>query len=143
MKCPSCGKYYFRVEVEGGEVEPCPSCIAADHEHAVAKNRARRITYHKELVVIGKGEFECSGYWLDGGLYDQVITIGDQDVYGLLDVYVQDRIEVELLRRIETEKLLRRNIAIEKELPDSDDPATLRLERSENDEKLIRLEALA
>lgn len=148
MKCPMCRHDYDGVELLPGEWndptdEWCPKCISDAYETDMIRMRAKRIKYHKELVTVGKGEFECSGYWLSGSLYDQEITCNGQDVYGLLDVYVQDAIEVELMRRIESEKLVRRCIAIEKELPDSDDPAALRLERSEIDEKLEKLEALA
>ena len=142
MKCELCGKPFDWIADVPFAHPQCPLCIDAGYKHDMARHRLKRITYHKELVVIGKAEFECSGYWLAGALYEQYITVNGQDVYGLLDVYAQDKIEVELMRRIESEKLVRRCVAIEKELPDSKDPAGLRLERSEIDEKLEKLEAM-
>ncbi len=44
-------------------------------------------------------------------------------------------------RRVVSGDIIRRCKEIEKELPDSDDPATLRLERSELDGELEKMEA--
>ena len=153
MKCIQCGKWIDWVGFEPKDPPTCSECIGANYDHDVARHRAKRISYHKELILIARAsvagvtvgnlEVECSGYYADGDLYDQIVTINGQEVYGLLDENVQYEIEVEIIRRLESEKLVRRCIAIEKELPTSKDPATLRLERADCDSELERLEGTA
>ena len=145
MKCPRCRNYYDGTESLPGQwndpTDPlCPKCMNADYDSDMAIHRAKRINYYKELVVIGRAEFECTGYWLDGTLNDQEITINGTHVYGLLDTCVQDEIDTDKIRRIESEKIIKRIKAIEKALPDSDNPAGLRLVRSELDGQLEKLE---
>ena len=153
MKCPLCGNEYFRVEIMGADPEQCDICIGANYDHDVARQRAKRIPYHKELILIARAsvggvtvgnlEVECSGYYADGDLYDQYVTINGQEVYGLLDEDVQYEIEVEIIRRLESERIIREIKAIEKELPTSKDPARLRLRRSDLDGELEILEGTA
>ena len=143
MICPICRQYYDRVEILDADPEPCPKCIDANYKAGLAMHRASRIHYNKELVVIGRAEFECSGYYLSGGLYDQQIILNGTRVYGLLSNYVNDRIENEIIRRVKSGAIVKRIQAIEKELPNSKDPATLRLERSELNGELEKIEEAA
>ena len=148
MNCPMCKKYY-----EGAEVpknvwntpadEWCPACVSAAYKSDLARHRASQIHYHKELVTIGKGEFECSGYHQDNRLWDEEITVNGADVYGLLSPHVEAQIYEEICRRVVSGEICRRCEEIEKELPDSQDPASLRLERSELDGELKKIEEVA
>ncbi len=140
MICPICRQYYDRVEILDADPEPCPKCIDANYKAGLAMHRAAQIHYHKELVVIGKGEFECSGYYQDNCLWDEEITVNGADVYGLLSPHVEAQIYEEICRRVVSGEICRRCEEIEKELPDSQDPASLRLERSELDGELEKIE---
>ncbi len=142
MICPLCRKYYFRVEVPGADPEWCPQCISDQYESDEARYRAKRIYYNNELVVIGKAEFECSGYYLEGELYDEEIKLAGREMYGILyhdDTF--ERISAEIIRRIETKVILKECEEIEKALPTSKNPAKLRLRRSDLDGQLEKLEA--
>lgn len=150
MKCPQCSKYYCQVEILDAEPDICPDCIRANYEAGAAKHRASQIHYYKELitldkanigrVTIGDVEVECSGYYLSNELWDQEIKINGVEVYGILDIDVQGYIEEELIRRVVSGDIVRRCEEIEVELIDSDDPATLHLERSDLDGELEKLE---
>ena len=150
MICPICRQYYDRVEILDADPVPCPRCIDANYKAGLAMHRASRIQYHKELisidqttigrVTIGDVEVECSGYYLSNELWDQEIKINGAEVFGLLDIDVQDYIEEELIRRVVSGDIVRRCKEIENELPDSDDPAGLHLERSELDGELEKIE---
>ena len=151
MKCIQCGKWIDWVGFEPKDSPTCSECIGARYDADMARNRAKRIPYHKELILIARAsvagvtvgnlEVECSGYYADCDLYDQIVTINGQEVYGLLDENVQYEIEVEIIRRLESERIIREIKAIEKELPTSKDPARLRLRRSDLDGELEILEA--
>ena len=143
MICPICRQYYDRVEILDADPEPCPKCIDANYKAGLAMHRAAQIHYHKELVVIGKGEFECSGYHQDNRLWDEEITINGADVYCLISDHVAAQIFAEITRRVVSGDIVRRCKEIEKELPDSDDPAGLHLERSELDGELEKIEEAA
>ncbi|MCK4816895.1 hypothetical protein KA005_14085 [bacterium] len=143
--CPLCKKDYEGVEYPPGErnepVGICPRCISDKHESDMARSRRNRVHYYKELVVIGKAEFECSGYYDDGRLWDEEVSINGQDVYGLLSDQVEAQIYEEICRRVVSSEIIVRLKEIEKELPDSKDPATLRLKRSDWEDQLEKLEA--
>ncbi len=146
MICPLCRKYYDGVEIpkelwNNPDDEWCPQCISDEYNSYLARHQAKQIHYNKELVVIGKAEFECSGYYEDGRLWDEVVEVRGIDVYGMLSDYVEAQIFAEISRRVVSGEIVRRCEEIEKELPDSDDPATLRLERSELDDELEKMEA--
>ncbi len=141
MICPLCRKYYFRVEVEGADPEWCPQCISDEYNSYLARHQAKQIHYNKELVVIGKAEFECSGYYLEGELYEEEMVMTGREMYGILNHDTLERIGAEIIRRIETNIILQRCDEIERELPNSKDPSRLRLERSELDSQLEKLEA--
>jgi len=141
MKCPLCGNNYFRVEIAGADPEPCSSCGDAIFEHDMARHRAKRVQFNGEIVTIGRVDFECDGYYMDGGLNDLYVKSGGQDVYGCLAYHLQKRIEDELIRRMKAQAIIRRCKEIEKELPTSKDPARLRLERADCDSELEKLEA--
>ena len=140
MKCPQCGNYYCQVEILDNDPDICPACVGVNYDASIARHRASQIHYHKELVIIGKGEFECSGYYQDGRLWDEEITINGADVYGLISDHVQDEIFAEITRRVVSQEICQRCAEIEEELIDSDDPATLHLERSDLDGELEKLE---
>ncbi len=146
MVCPMCRKYYFRVEVpkdvwNNFDDEWCPKCISDQYESDQARYRAKRIYYSKELVVIGRAEFECSGYYLEGDLYDEEMMLAGREMYGLLSYNMSERISIEIIRRIETKAILKECEEIEKALPTSKNPAKLRLRRSDLDGQLEKLEA--
>ena len=148
MECPLCGKYYQGVEIpkdvgNNPTDELCPQCIADKYSSDMARLRKNRVHYYKELVVVGKGEFECSGYYDDGRLYDEEVLVNGQDVYGLLSDYVEAQIYEEICRRVVSSEIIVRCKEIEKELPDSEDPATLKLERADLDSELEKLEEAA
>ena len=145
MICPLCRQYYDGVEIpkelwNNPDDEWCPQCISDEYNSYLARHQAKQIPYNKELVVIDKAEFECSGYYLEGELYDEEVKFDGWEMYSLLTYKELDRISAEIIRRIETKVILKRCEEIEKELPNSKDPAKLRLERSELDEKLEALE---
>ncbi len=146
MICPLCRKYYAGVEIpkdvwNNPDDEWCPKCISDEYHSYLARHQAKQIHYNSELVVIGRAEFECSGYYLEDELYDEEVKFGGREMYGILDYGTLGRISVEIIRRIETKVILKRCEEIERELPNSKDPARLRLERSELDEQLEKLEA--
>ena len=145
MVCPMCRQYYAGVEIpkevwNNPDDEWCPKCVSDQHESDKARHLAKRIYYSKELVVIGKCEYECSGYYLEGELYDEEIIMTGQEMYGILNHDTLERIGAEIIRRIETKVILKRCEEIERELPNSKDPARLRLERSELDGELEKME---
>ena len=146
MICPLCRKYYDGVEIpkelwNNPDDEWCPQCISDEYNSYLARHQAKQIHYNKELVVIGKAEFECSGYYLEGELYDEEVAMTVREMYGILNYDTLEQIAAEIIRRIETKVILRRCDEIEKELPNSKNPAKLRLERSELDGQLEKLEA--
>ena len=146
MVCPMCRQYYNGVEIpkevwNNPDDEWCPKCISDQYESDEARHLAKRIYYSKELVVIGKAEFECSGYYLEGDLYDEEMMLAGREMYGLLSYNTSERISIEITRRIETKAILKECEEIERALPDSKDPARLRLRRSELDGQLEKLEA--
>jgi len=151
MKCIICGKWVDWLYDNPPEEYICEQCISDGYESDLAIARAKRIHYSNELIsfdrlniaeaIIGDIEVECTGYYLSGQLWDQEIKINGHDVYGILDSDVQDMIETELIRRVKSGAIVKRCSQIEQELPDSQDPATLRLERSGLDEQLEKLEA--
>ncbi len=141
MECIQCGKEFQWLSDDPPEEPMCAKCIDANYKHDVARHRSSHIYYTKELIVVGKAEFECSGYYEDGRLWDEVVEVRGIDVYGMLSDYVEAQIFAEISRRVVSGEIVRRCEEIEKELPDSDDPATLRLERSELDGELEKMEA--
>ena len=146
MICPLCRKYYFRVEIpkerwNNFDDEWCPKCISDQYESDEARYRAKQIHYDNELVVIGKAEFECSGYYLEGDLYDEEMKLAGREMYGLLNHDIFERISAEIIRRIETKVILKEIEEIERALPDSKDPAGMRLRRSDLDGQLEKMEA--
>ena len=146
MICPMCRQYYDGVEIpkevwNNSYDEWCPQCISDEYNSYLARHQAKQIHYNKELVVIGKAEFECSGYYLEGELYDEEVAMTGREMYGILNEDILERIGAEIIRRIETNIILQRCDEIERELPNSKDPARLRLERSELDGQLEKLEA--
>ena len=150
MICPLCRQYYAGVEIpkdvwNNPDDEWCPKCISDQYESDVARHLAKRIYYNNELVVIGKAEFECSGYYLEGDLYDEEMKLDGREMYGMYGLFsynTSERISVEIIRRIETNIILQRCEEIERELPNSKDPARLKLERSELDGQLEKLEEI-
>jgi len=100
MKCKQCSEQFQWLGDNPPEEPICPSCIDANHKHDVARARSNRVHYYKELVVIGKGEFECSGYYEDGRLWDEEITVNGVDVYGLLSDHTEAQIYEEICRRV-------------------------------------------
>ncbi|HDY89951.1 MAG TPA: hypothetical protein ENH82_17755 [bacterium] len=145
MICPLCRQYYNGVEIpkerwNNPDDEWCPQCISDEYNSYLARHQAKQIHYNKELVIIGKAEFECSGYYLEGELYDEEVVMTGREMYGILNTDTLERIGAEIIRRIETKVILKRCDEIERELPNSKDPARLRLERSELDEQLEKLE---
>ncbi len=146
MICPLCRQYYNGVEIpkevwNNPDDEWCPKCISDEYNSYLARHKAKQIHYNKELVVIDGAEFECSGYYLEGELYEEEVVMTGREMYGILNHDTLGRISAEIIRRIETKVILKRCEEIEKELPKSKDPARLRLERSELDSQLEKLEA--
>ncbi len=88
MKCRQCSKHFQWL-------------IDVNIKHAIARRRSSHIYYTKELVIIGEAEFECSGYYDDGRLWDEVVEVRDIDVYGLLSEHVEAVIFDEITRRME------------------------------------------
>ncbi len=147
MICPLCRKYYDRVEIpkelwNNPDDEWCPQCISDEYNSYLARHQAKQIPYNKELVVIDKAEFECSGYYLEGELYDEEMMMAGLEMRWNLNHDTVERISAEIIRRIETKVILKRCEEIERELPNSKDPSRLRLERSELDSQLAKLEAM-
>lgn len=141
MICSICKRQVNYYGLDEPESFTCSTCIRGQYESDMARLRARRIYYNKELVVIGKAEFECSGYYLSGKLYDEEVTMKGNSMVWLLTTEILEQIGNEIIRRIETKVIFKRIEEIEQELPDSKDPATLRLERSDLDSELQALEA--
>ena len=81
MMCISCRKDFEWTADVPYRNPMCPSCISDQYESDMARLRARRIHYNKELVVIGKAEFECSGYYFEGGLYDEEVTMTGREMF--------------------------------------------------------------
>ena len=105
MICPLCRKYYEGVEIPKDvwnnlDDEWCPKCVSDQYKSDEARHLAKRIYYSKELVVIGKAEFECSGYYQDNRLWDEKITINGADVYCLISDHVAAQIFAEICRRV-------------------------------------------
>ena len=139
MKC-ACGKRVYYEADNPPEVFVCDECIDAEYEHSMARHRSKRVQFTGEIVTIDKVDFECDGYYMDGGLNDLYVKSGGQDVYGCLAYHLQVRIDKELIRRMKAQAIIRRCKEIEKELPTSKDPARLRLERADCDSELEKLE---
>ena len=100
MKCLQCSEWFDWNGDDPPEEPICSECISANYEAGLAMHRAAQIHYHKELVVIGKGEFECSGYHQDNRLWDEEITINGADVYCLISDHVAAQIFAEICRRV-------------------------------------------
>ncbi len=149
MICPLCRQYYNGVGIpkevwNNPDDERCPKCISDEYNSYLARHQAKQIHYNKELVIIDKAEFECSGYYLEGELYDEEVMLSGWTA-GVCSFNTDtlERISAEIIRRIETKVILKRCDEIEKELPNSKDPARLKLERSELDDQLEKLEAMS
>ncbi len=67
--------------------------------------RSSHIYYTEELIVVDKVEFECSGYYDDGRLWDEVVEVRGIDVYGLLSGHVEAQIFAEISRRVVSQEI--------------------------------------
>lgn len=143
MICIICGEGVDLLYDNPPEAFTCAKCVNYRYQSDLARARSNRIHYNKELVTIGKADFECTGYYEDQRLWDEEITINGADVYGLISDYVQAQIYEEICRRVVSSEIIVRLQKIEEQLPDSKNPAALRLKRSDWEGELEKIEEAA